>query len=172
VFDRFLASDTAQLWVVGGVSARVSIQASLAAYPHVARPNACSGTAGRSRADVSRNSLRGVSSREQLDSSGGHVEDLSEVRFAVRVSHDAIRYLRKDCQYQGGVTDVPFDGLLVPAPHRLSPSHVLADPGGPNYAIVFEADRIYPSPDRGNLAVTDFGNVGVCAFFGFGRTLR
>jgi hypothetical protein len=45
---------------------------------------------------------RSVSRREQLDSSGGRVEDLSEVRFAVREGHNAIRYPGKDCQYHGG----------------------------------------------------------------------
>jgi hypothetical protein len=75
-------------------------------------------------------------------------------------------------QYQGGVTDVPFDSLLASDPHRLSPSKVFADRGGPNDTVVFEVDRIYPSPDRGNLANTAFGNVGVYGFFGFGQTLR
>jgi hypothetical protein len=110
--------------------------------------------------------------REQLDSSGGRVEDWSELRFAVRVRHDAKRHPRKDCQYQGGVTDVPFDSPLVPDLHRLSPSQVFADRGGPNDAVVFEADRIYPSPDRGELAVTAFGDMGVTGFLILRRTVR
>jgi hypothetical protein len=125
------------------------------------------------RAYVNLMSVRGTRLyREQLDSSRGRIKDLFKVRFAVRGRHDAIRHPRKDCQYQGGVTDVPFDSPLVPDLHRFSPSHVFANRGGPNDAVVFEADRIYPAPDRGNLADTAFGKVGVQGFFGFERTLR
>ena len=94
------------------------------------------------------------------------MEDWSEVRFAVREGHDAKRHTRKDCQYQGRVTDVPFDSLLAPDLHRLSPSQVFADRGGPNDAVAFEADRIYPSPYRQNLAATSFGNASVYVFLG------
>ena len=52
-------------------------------------------------------------------------------------------------------------------PLRCSPTR-----GGPNDAVVFEDDRIYPSPNKGNLAVTAFGNVGVTGFLRLGRTVR